>query len=894
MNRVVLRLSPALLCALAAASPATAQTAFWNWETPHVHPLDLTPDGTTLLAVNTADNRLEVFTIAGGLPVLSSEIPVGLEPVSVRASSNTEAWVINHVSDTISIVDLTNGRVKSVIGTGDEPTDVVFANGKAFVTVSQLNQVRVWSLANLAASPTIITIQGEEPRGLAVSPDGARVYVGIFESGNKTTVVADNVVSQLNSPYAGQNPPPNSGASFNPPIAVPNPPPVAQIVRQNAAGQWMDDNNRNWSGFVTWGLHDHDVGIIDTSTLALTYATGLMTNVMALGVTPGGVVTAVGTEATNEIRFEPNVQSTFIRARLGSFSPGSPSTTSTADLNPHLSYAVRTIPQSQRNLSVGDPRGIVWSPGGLVGYVSGMGSNNVIAIDTTGARLGQLAVGQGPTGLAISADGNRLYVLNKFDGTISTVDTSSTTNPSELSRTAFYDPTPTTIKLGRPLLYDTHATSGLGQASCASCHIDGRTDHLAWDLGNPAGTSKTVDEPCRQGPNNCRAWHPMKGPMVTQTLQQIVGNNPLHWRGDRENVSAFSVAFTGLQGADAEPTATQLQQFTDFLATMHMPPNPFRNQDNTLSTSLATPDGTGNASNGSNLFATLPTLGGGPCTVCHQGPRGTNPAVDFPPAAPGIPQTLKISPLMNMYEKTGFSRASTNNNKGFGFNHDSRSDTLLNVLQVGFTFAPGPQGNQQRLDIEAFLLSFATDTHPSIGRQLYLDGANSNSAGTLSTVSQFLTLANANSVGMIAKGKINGIQRGWTYVSSSGIFQSDRAAETITEASLRALATVGGEITYTLVPVGTERRMGIDRDADGALDRDELDLGYNPADPASIPPACPTDLNGDHITNTLDLGTVLSGFGQSVPPHTAGDINGDGVVNTVDLALLLNKFGIGC
>ncbi len=76
--------------------------SFVNWETPHVHPLDVTPNGQWLLAVNTPDNRLEVFDLQSATPVHVSSIPVGLDPVSVRARSNAEAWVVNHVSDSVS------------------------------------------------------------------------------------------------------------------------------------------------------------------------------------------------------------------------------------------------------------------------------------------------------------------------------------------------------------------------------------------------------------------------------------------------------------------------------------------------------------------------------------------------------------------------------------------------------------------------------------------------------------------------------------------------------------------------------------------------------------------------------------------------------------------------
>src|SRR5262249_14268556 len=76
---------------------ALAQS-FVNWESPHVHPLELTPDGARLLAVNTPDNCLEVFDVTSGAPVKIASIPVGLDPVSVRARTNTEAWVVSHIS----------------------------------------------------------------------------------------------------------------------------------------------------------------------------------------------------------------------------------------------------------------------------------------------------------------------------------------------------------------------------------------------------------------------------------------------------------------------------------------------------------------------------------------------------------------------------------------------------------------------------------------------------------------------------------------------------------------------------------------------------------------------------------------------------------------------------
>ncbi len=297
--------------------------------------------------------------------------------------------------------------------------------------------------------------------------------------------------------------------NFNPPINpdLPvAPPPFGLIVKKNSEGQIGDDNTGDWTEFVTglsavisgrivgWDMIDNDVIVVDANTLEMSAMTGMMNECMAIGVNPAsGNVTVVGTDATNSIRFEPILKSRFVRVNLAIGSEASPDSPTVLDLNPHLDYSdaqiaaqadAGTASQALRDQSIGDPRGIVWKADGLTGYVSGMGSNNVIAIDSTGARVGNpIEVGEGPTGLALNAGGSRLYVLNKFSSSISVVDT------HEFGRLDVGDArlVSTAIKITSKFQYDTHLTSGLGQIACASCHVDARTDRIAWDLGNPAG-----------------------------------------------------------------------------------------------------------------------------------------------------------------------------------------------------------------------------------------------------------------------------------------------------------------------------------------------------------------------------------------------------------------------
>src|SRR2546428_9146544 len=183
----------AFVLILVHSAPLQAQYA--NFESSKVHPVALTPSGQNLLLVNTPDALLEVFTVQadGGLAPWAS-IPVGLEPVSVLARSDSEAWVVNHLSDTISIVDLARGATIRTLPVGDEPTDVVFANGRAFVAVSQEDAVVVFDLTHPADPPVKKDLFGSDTRALAVSMDGSKVYAVVLNSGNQTTAVNAHVI----------------------------------------------------------------------------------------------------------------------------------------------------------------------------------------------------------------------------------------------------------------------------------------------------------------------------------------------------------------------------------------------------------------------------------------------------------------------------------------------------------------------------------------------------------------------------------------------------------------------------------------------------------------------------------------------------------------------------
>src|SRR5262249_56077832 len=106
-----------------------AGATFVEFESGQVRPLALSPDGTRLFAVNTPDDQLEIFSVGGGGLTHVGSVPVGMEPVAVAARTTGEVWVVNHLSDSISIVDVATSppRVVRTLLVGDEPRDIVFA-----------------------------------------------------------------------------------------------------------------------------------------------------------------------------------------------------------------------------------------------------------------------------------------------------------------------------------------------------------------------------------------------------------------------------------------------------------------------------------------------------------------------------------------------------------------------------------------------------------------------------------------------------------------------------------------------------------------------------------------------------------------------------------------------
>lgn len=846
------------------------------FESGHVRPLALSPDGRRLFAVNTPDNRLEIFDVTAGGLAAAGSVPVGLEPVAVAALSATEVWVVNHLSDSVSVVRLDGPapRVVRTLWVGDEPRDIVFAGPdrrRAFVTAAHRGQnhpdfspqdlkrpgigrADVWVFdvddpgASAGGSPlAIVNLFADTPRALAVSPDGSRVYAAAFLSGNRTTTL-------LNEPAV-------AGAKPAPLENVENiPQPATGLVVGHDGTRWVDETGRDWSGKVMFDLPDLDLFILDAAAeepRVLDSRSGIGTVLFNLVANPlSGAVYVSNTDARNRVRFEgPGETATTVRGHIAEnrISVLSGNQLRINRLNPHVDFSVpegEGIPAAMKAMSLAQPMDMVVSPNGEWLYVAAFGSNRVAVMPTADLEAGRYDPGKtrhlrvpggGPTGVVLSPDGATLYTISRYANAVSAIDLETQT---VMATRAMHSPESGAIRRGRRLLYDAELTSSNGTTSCGACHIFGDVDGLAWDLGNPDGVM--VDNPNEFVPlrNPTQGvFHPMKGPMTTQTFRGIADSGPMHWRGDRtgqnravvrgelESLEAaafkeFNTAFVGLLGRESELPADQLQDFTDFALAIVPPPNAIRALDNSL-----TPD----QAEGRRVFLEERTTGGVlTCDHCHVldvDARHFGTAGLMTNEGPGITEDFKVVHLRNVYTKVGMFGESVprpgqqavhmgDQVRGFGLLHDGGIDTVSNFLASSVFAFDSPAQREQVVD---FVYAFPGNLAPVVGQQVTI-GADPDTAALARLE---LLIARASVGGsraecdLVVKGVIDGEPRG-ALRRGDGRFSTDRSGDgAVTLEQLRTLAARPGQaLTFTCVPPGSGRRIGLDRDRDGVLDGD--------------------------------------------------------------------------
>jgi hypothetical protein len=409
--------------------------------------------------------------------------------------------------------------------------------------------------------------------------------------------------------------------------------------------------------------------------------------------------------------------------------------------------------------------------------------------------------------------------LNRISNSITAVSTLTNQVLMEVPAGS-HDPTPPAIREGRGFLYDARL-SGNGTQSCASCHIDGDRDELAWDLGDPGGSMETA---VTLGGLLSFQMHPMKGPMTTQTLRGLAGTHPLHWRGDRPDFTSFNHAFTTLLGG-ADLSAVDMVAFREYINTIVFQPNPNQNLDRTMPAQFPPGDpNAGDPNAGRNTFINTDYRTALRCNTCHTLPTGTNRII-IPADALDESQDFKVPHLRNIYQKRHYMRSATAVSlSGFGLAHDGIDPNMSTFLSrpVFGDFAQNTDTARTiRRNLDAFMQCFDTGTAPAVGHTRTVRATTLASAGAEWTV--LVAQAEAGAADLIVRLVENGVSHGFVYRPATNDYLADKTGlGSLTRADLEQRIASGGTLTLMGVPSGSGDRMGIDRDGDSILDGDEV------------------------------------------------------------------------
>ncbi len=523
-----------------------------------------------------------------------ARVPVGKLPHSVVVTQDGKtAYVSNRGSNSVSQVDLAADRVSREIPVGDAPAGLALDAAERFLYVANgsTNDVSVVDLGSGSEGRRLAA--GQNPHGVALAPDGEHVYV----------------TNRLSNPV---------------PFRTPS---LTEIT------------------------------VIDTRTQRVTERRELDGAVLMEGVgfTPRGDLALVTLTRPKNLLPATQVQGGWmVTYGLGVLVPG--------DRGPG-----RQVLLDDANAFYADPYGVAVTPDGRLAFVSHAGADlvTVVALDSLRrvlaqvppqdvSRLGddlglssrfvvsRIPTGPDPMGLGVSPDGKLLYVAEQLADRVAVISTDSLRQVGDID---LGGPRRVTFVRRGQILFHSAAHTMQGQFSCRTCHPEGHSDGLTYNI--------EADRLGRDIVNNL-------------SLRELQGLAPYKWNG--KNVSLyrqcgfrFAKFFTRTEAYSEE----QLDQLVAYILSLTYPHNRYR---------TASGEPTPAQERGRKIFERAVTNTGqeipvaNRCVTCHPAPRYTNRQMaDVGTRGPTDRNSTFDTPaLVNLYDSPPYL-------------HDGRAATLEEV-----------------------------------------------------------------------------------------------------------------------------------------------------------------------------------------------------------------------
>tara|TARA_R110002072_G_scaffold243682_1_gene402763 strand:- start:96713 stop:100681 length:3969 start_codon:yes stop_codon:yes gene_type:complete len=637
-------------------------------------------------------------TVTNGTSTASSAIVQTVhQPTTAISPSHSSTIVIapqtgyiccvNADNDTVTAIDPASQQVVFEVPAGDRPRTLAVApDGTLWVAAQGDATVRVLHGMTGALLATLPLPTGSAPYGVAISPDGSAAYVTLRATGE--LVKFDASTRQWLATLAiGEEP---KG------IAITSDSQRILVTRFMSAPATAGNN----PDAEIYSAHATPFAVAGSIALAIdpgpdteNSARGVPNYLSSITISPDGLHAWVPSKKDNVLR------GTFRDGQPLNFENTVRTIVSRIDLSNDLEVFAARIDFNDRDMAFAT----CFSPLGDYAFTALQGSN---AIDVRDAYTGDIVAsvddtGRAPQGLALSSDGQTLYVHNFMTRTVAIYDVSGVTQSTSFAflpiadvATVANEQLTADVLLGKQIFYNAadDRMNEDGYLSCASCHLDGEHDGRVWDFTDRGeGLRNTATLLGRAG----------------------MGHGRLHWTANFDEVQDFENdirnAFGGdgflsqaqwQSGTTSDPLGDQkaglspeLDALASYVASLTtFGTSPYRQSNGAL---------TAAAERGRTLFTALD------CASCHSGPGFTDSMFavrhDVGTFGPGSGQAMGSA-------LTGLDTPSLRGLWSTApYLHDGSARTLLEVLTtsnpLGLHGATSTLPATDQNDLVAYLLS---------------------------------------------------------------------------------------------------------------------------------------------------------------------------------------------
>jgi YVTN family beta-propeller protein len=451
-------------------------------------------------------------------------------PIDIALLPGGRVLTANHTADSVSLVDLENGKVLADVSCGRKPSAISCSRDGTRAVVCNLwsGTVTLIGVRRSSLDPLGGIAVGPLPRGSAFSPDGDTVYVTVANEVVQCDWKTKKIVRRLPAPREPQD------------------------ARLSPDGRWL----------VVAGSRSGIVTCWETQSGNLHWQRKIEDafNLRGLPFTPDGkaVVCAHAVRREFPVSKENIEQGWVIDSRL-----------TRLPLDPKAQPPLEQVALDTRGKAVGDPHGVAFTADGRRLAVAAAGTHELLLLDVdhvpwTGGdpgdlidpalRDGEHAMRRVPLGgrptTVVLLEGARLAVSNYLLDAVQVVDADAGRVVRTVPLGSPGKPSP--ARQGEALFYD--ATRSHNQwFSCHTCHAAGHTCGLTFDTLNDDSYGN---------------------PKLTPTLRNVTKTGPWTWHGWQKDLAAGVKKSITETMFGPPPTGEEVKAIVAFLGTLDHPPNP--------------------------------------------------------------------------------------------------------------------------------------------------------------------------------------------------------------------------------------------------------------------------------------------------------------------------------